>query len=63
MLSDVSNTISHLSMGMTLEPGGIITTGTASGVGMAMKPPRSLTSGDVITAQFKGIGELTYTVS
>ncbi|RTZ44563.1 FAA hydrolase family protein [Candidimonas sp. SYP-B2681] len=62
MLFDVANIISQLSAGMTLEPGDIIATGTPSGVGFAMEPPRSLEPGDVIKARIKFIGELETTI-
>ena len=42
----------------TLEPGDIILTGTPSGVGMGMSPPRFLGDGDVVRAEVEGIGAL-----
>ena len=62
MLFDVSHIIAQLSAGMTLEPGDIIATGTPSGVGFAMQPPRSLEPGDVIKARIAAIGELVTTI-
>ncbi|QHS38035.1 fumarylacetoacetate hydrolase family protein [Alcaligenes faecalis] len=62
MLFDVPNIIAQLSAGMTLEPGDIIATGTPSGVGFAMQPPRSLEPGDVIKARIPAIGELVTTI-
>jgi 2-keto-4-pentenoate hydratase/2-oxohepta-3-ene-1,7-dioic acid hydratase in catechol pathway len=62
MLFDVPNIIAQLSAGMTLEPGDIIATGTPSGVGFAMEPPRSLEPGDVIKARIESIGELVTTI-
>ena len=47
---------------MTLMPGDIITTGTPPGVGMGMKPPRYLQSGDVVTLGIAGLGEQRQTV-
>jgi len=44
---------------LTLEPGVILTTGTASGVGYAMEPPNFLKPGDKITFEVEGIGQLT----
>jgi 2-keto-4-pentenoate hydratase/2-oxohepta-3-ene-1,7-dioic acid hydratase in catechol pathway len=43
---------------MTLEPGDIIATGTPSGVGYAMQPPRLLGPGDVVECAIGGIGAL-----
>lgn len=62
MLFGVSHIIAQLSAGMTLEPGDIIATGTPSGVGFAMQPPRSLEPGDVIKARIAAIGELVTTI-
>lgn len=38
--------VSYLSRSMSLQPGDIISMGTAPGVGLAMKPPRYLRAGD-----------------
>ena len=51
--------IEALSLGMTLEPGDIISTGTPSGVGYAMDPPQFLKAGDEVTCRIEGIGSLT----
>jgi 2-keto-4-pentenoate hydratase/2-oxohepta-3-ene-1,7-dioic acid hydratase in catechol pathway len=50
--------VEHLSTAFTLEPGDIITTGTPSGVGVAMKPPKILQAGDVVRVEIEGIGQL-----
>lgn len=57
-ISDISNIISELSTGMTLEAGDIIATGTPSGVGMGFSPPRYMNSGDVIECEIESIGIL-----
>lgn len=54
--------IESLSAGLTLEPGDIVCTGTPSGVGYAMEPPRLLKDGDVMEAEVEGIGVLRNTV-
>ncbi|MDX1576308.1 MAG: fumarylacetoacetate hydrolase family protein, partial [Kiloniellales bacterium] len=51
--------IESLSLGMTLEPGDIISTGTPAGVGYAMDPPQFLKPGDEVTCRIEGIGTLT----
>ncbi len=51
--------IEQLSLGMTLEAGTIISTGTPSGVAMGMTPPQWLKPGDVMEAEVDGIGVLT----
>ena len=58
MLFGVAEIIEQLSAGLTLEPGDLIATGTPSGVGFAMQPPRALAAGDVVRARIAGIGEL-----
>lgn len=50
--------IAHLSTAFTLEPGDIISTGTPSGVGMSMKPPRFLDAGDRVRIAIERIGQI-----
>ena len=50
--------VEHLSTAFTLEPGDVIPTGTPSGVGIAMKPPRLLVAGDVVRIEIEGIGQI-----
>jgi len=59
MIFNVAHLISYCSRMFTLEPGDLILTGTPSGVGEGMKPPRYLKDGEVVTVSVKGIGELT----
>jgi 2-keto-4-pentenoate hydratase/2-oxohepta-3-ene-1,7-dioic acid hydratase in catechol pathway len=63
MIFTVAHLVSNLSMGMTLEPGDLIMTGTPSGVGFARKPPEYLKPGDVVEAEIEGIGVLRNTVA
>lgn len=56
MVYNIYQQIEHLSTAFTLEPGDLIATGTPSGVGVAMKPPRFLKVGDVMRAEISGIG-------
>lgn len=58
MIYSVAETIAALSLGMTLEPGDIIATGTPSGVGDARKPPEYLQPGDVMETEIEGIGTM-----
>jgi len=62
MIFDLRTIIASLSEGLTLEPGDVIATGTPSGVGFAMDPPRFLKDGDVVEAEVEGIGILRNTV-
>ncbi len=58
MVFGVAKLIAVLSLGMTLEPGDLLMTGTPSGVGFARKPPEYLQAGDVVEAEIDGIGLL-----
>ncbi len=58
MIFSIPRIISELSRGLTLEPGDIIATGTPSGVGYAMDPPKLLSSGDVVSCRIESIGIL-----
>ncbi len=59
MIFPIPEIIEVLSMGMTLEPGDLIMTGTPSGVGYAMTPPRFLAPGDEVACTIEGIGTLS----
>ncbi len=59
MIFGIESIIASLSLGMTLEAGDIIATGTPAGVGFAMQPPQYLRGGDLIVARIEGIGELS----
>jgi 2-keto-4-pentenoate hydratase/2-oxohepta-3-ene-1,7-dioic acid hydratase in catechol pathway len=50
--------IAELSLGMTLEPGDVISTGTPQGVGFARTPPEFLRPGDLLETEIEGIGVL-----
>jgi acylpyruvate hydrolase len=58
MLTTPTALISYISQFITLVPGDIIATGTPSGVGAAMEPPRFLSPGQTVRASIEGIGEL-----
>jgi 2-keto-4-pentenoate hydratase/2-oxohepta-3-ene-1,7-dioic acid hydratase in catechol pathway len=58
MLFSIARIIAVLSLGMTLEPGDIIATGTPSGVGFSRVPPEFLQPGDVMETDIEGIGVL-----
>lgn len=62
MIFDIPTLIESLSEGLTLEPGDMIATGTPSGVGYAMDPPRFLKGGDTVVCNVSGIGTLSNTV-
>ncbi|MCY3936605.1 MAG: fumarylacetoacetate hydrolase family protein [Chloroflexi bacterium] len=54
----IPHLIAYCARMFTLEPGDVILTGTPSGVGMGMKPPRFLGDGDVVRVAIEGIGTL-----
>jgi 2,4-diketo-3-deoxy-L-fuconate hydrolase len=56
MIFGVAEIISYMSNFMKLQPGDIIATGTPSGVGLGMKPPRFLKPGDVMELTVEGLG-------
>jgi 2-keto-4-pentenoate hydratase/2-oxohepta-3-ene-1,7-dioic acid hydratase in catechol pathway len=56
MLLDVAGIIESLSLGMTLDPGDIIATGTPAGVGHARTPPEFLRPGDVVECEIERLG-------
>ncbi len=57
MIFEVPFLISYISQFMTLLPGDVISTGTPHGVGMSLKPPMFLKSGDVVELGIEGLGE------
>jgi 2,4-didehydro-3-deoxy-L-rhamnonate hydrolase len=58
MVWSLPDLVSVLSGVCPLLPGDVIFTGTPSGVGMARKPPRLLSAGDVVVSRIEGIGEI-----
>jgi 2-keto-4-pentenoate hydratase/2-oxohepta-3-ene-1,7-dioic acid hydratase in catechol pathway len=48
--------LAELSLGLTLEPGDVIATGTPPGVGHGMKPPMYMKPGDIMETEISGIG-------
>jgi 2-keto-4-pentenoate hydratase/2-oxohepta-3-ene-1,7-dioic acid hydratase in catechol pathway len=58
MIYNIFEQIAYLSTVMTLKPGDILATGTPSGVGAALKPPRFLNAGDVMRVEIEGIGHI-----
>jgi 2-keto-4-pentenoate hydratase/2-oxohepta-3-ene-1,7-dioic acid hydratase in catechol pathway len=56
MIFDVPFLVHYISQFMTLEPGDLISTGTPPGVGLGMKPPQYLRTGDIVELQIEGLG-------
>jgi 2-keto-4-pentenoate hydratase/2-oxohepta-3-ene-1,7-dioic acid hydratase in catechol pathway len=63
MVFSIWDQIAHLSQAMTLEPGDIIFTGTPSGIGAVMKPPRFLKPGDQVRVEIDGLGAIQNTIA
>jgi 2-keto-4-pentenoate hydratase/2-oxohepta-3-ene-1,7-dioic acid hydratase in catechol pathway len=58
LIFDIPTTLAVLSLGQTIEPGTIVSTGTPSGVGMGRNPPEFMRPGDVMEAEVDKIGVL-----
>jgi 2-keto-4-pentenoate hydratase/2-oxohepta-3-ene-1,7-dioic acid hydratase in catechol pathway len=58
MYFKVPRLIADLSLGMTLEAGDLISSGTPEGVGFARTPPEFLKPGDLLETEIEGIGVL-----
>ncbi len=58
MVFDVWDQIAHVSQALTLQPGNLIFTGTPSGVGNAMTPPRLLRLGDRVRCEIDELGAI-----
>jgi 2-keto-4-pentenoate hydratase/2-oxohepta-3-ene-1,7-dioic acid hydratase in catechol pathway len=63
MIFDVRTLIADLSVGITLEPGDIIATGTPAGVAWGMDEPKYLWPGDEVVVEIEKIGQLHNTVT
>jgi 2-keto-4-pentenoate hydratase/2-oxohepta-3-ene-1,7-dioic acid hydratase in catechol pathway len=58
LLFNAFDLIEHLTTAFTLEPGDVISTGTPSGVALAMTPPKWLKPGDVVKIAIEKLGEI-----
>lgn len=61
LIFGVAELVQHLRGIVTLLPGDLILTGTRSGVGTVMNPPRFLTAKNTITSSVAGAGEIRLT--
>ena len=55
--------VAFIAQTCTLAPGDLILTGTPSGVGMAMDPPRWLQSGDTVRIEIESLGSIEHGVA
>lgn len=58
LIFDCYTLVETLSTMCTLEPGDVVTTGTPSGVGVAMQPPSFLAAGDRVRIEIAELGRL-----
>jgi 2-keto-4-pentenoate hydratase/2-oxohepta-3-ene-1,7-dioic acid hydratase in catechol pathway len=63
MLFSIPQLISYVSTFTTLKPGDVIATGTPTGAGARLDPPRFLVPGDVVEVEVAGVGILVNTVA
>jgi 2-keto-4-pentenoate hydratase/2-oxohepta-3-ene-1,7-dioic acid hydratase in catechol pathway len=54
--------VDFISETCTLEPGDLILTGTPSGVGQAMDPPRFLAPGDTVRIEVESLGSIEHPI-
>ena len=62
MIFKIPYLVSYLSTFCSLEPGDVILTGTPSGAGARLTPPKYLRAGDVVEVEISGVGLLSNTV-
>lgn len=63
LVFSAAEVIAYVSTFTPLRPGDVIATGTPSGVGARMDPPRWLVPGDEVTVEVAGVGVLTNRVA
>ena len=55
--------VDYIAETITLEPGDLILTGTPSGVGQSMDPPRFLAPGDVVRCEVEELGVIEHVIT
>jgi acylpyruvate hydrolase len=63
LIFGIERLVEFISETCTLEPGDLILTGTPSGVGMAMDPPRFLAASDVVRIEIERLGAIEHRVA
>jgi 2-keto-4-pentenoate hydratase/2-oxohepta-3-ene-1,7-dioic acid hydratase in catechol pathway len=56
MIFRLPDILVHITSGITLEPGDVVSTGTPSGIGSAHQPPRLLHRGSILETGVEGLG-------
>ncbi len=63
LIFDVPQLVAFLGEVHALQPGELILTGTPSGVGMALDPPRFLAGGDVVRIEIERLGAIEHAIA
>jgi acylpyruvate hydrolase len=63
LIFKIPELVAFISQTCTLEPGDLILTGTPSGVGVGMDPPRFLSSGDVVRIEIDRLGAIEHAIA
>lgn len=63
LIFKIPELVRFISETCTLSPGDLILTGTPSGVGMGLDPPRFLTAGDVVRIEIEQLGSIEHSIS
>jgi acylpyruvate hydrolase len=63
LIFKVPDLVAFIAETCTLEPGDLILTGTPSGVGMGLQPPRFLSGGDVVRIEIEGLGSIEHAIA
>jgi acylpyruvate hydrolase len=63
LIFSIAELIAFISETCTLQPGDLILTGTPSGVGMGLDPPRFLSSGDVVRIEIDQLGAIEHSIA
>lgn len=63
LIFKIPELIAFISETCTLEPGDLILTGTPSGVGMGLDPPRFLAPGEVVRIEIERLGAIEHSIA
>lgn len=63
LIFKISELVAFIRETCTLEPGDLILTGTPSGVGIGLDPPRFLSSGDVVRIEIERLGAIEHPIA
>jgi acylpyruvate hydrolase len=63
LIFTIPELVAFISEAIALEPGDLILTGTPSGVGMALDPPRFLEPGDVVRIEVERLGAIEHAIA